>query len=329
MPKAFPGDHGTAAGYSIKFAVPTISIGLILALPIPATGAQNKTLQPCTLQPGPTRAVTRILDSETVLLDDGRQVRLIGALAPRIPNHRDSTRPWPPERAAIAALEALVRGQSVELAFSGRRSDRYGRLLAHLFLKRGGERIWVQGKLLRSGHARAYGLPGSLACMAELVAHESIAREASTGLWSNAAYAMRPAKRTRELMRLRNTFQIVEGRVVNVATTRGWTYVNFDRDWRSDFTAGVSAKLLREKPDWVKSLASLEGKEVQVRGWIEYRNGPFINVLDPSQITTIDKERRNPPEKPGVPTISSGGRDIPRDPKQKRPAQKTPGAINL
>ncbi len=69
------------------------------------------------------------------------------------------------ERAAIAALDDLVRGQSVELAFSGRRSDRYGRLLAHVFLRRGGERVWVQGELLSSGHARAYGLPGSLACM--------------------------------------------------------------------------------------------------------------------------------------------------------------------
>ena len=39
--------------------------------------------QPCTLSPGPTATVARILDGETLQLDDGQQVRLIGALAPR------------------------------------------------------------------------------------------------------------------------------------------------------------------------------------------------------------------------------------------------------
>ncbi len=87
--------------------------------------------------------------------------------------------------------------------------------------------------------------------------------------------------------------------------------------------------MLRAKPDWAKALAALEGKEVQVRGWIEYRNGPFIDVLDPGQITAIEKERRRPPEKPGAPRISSDRRDITPDPKQKRPAQKTPGAVDL
>jgi endonuclease YncB( thermonuclease family) len=327
--KAFPGDHGAGIDNSIKFAAPIISIGLMFAFPIPELFAQDRTQPPCTLQAGPTRAVTRVLDSETLLLDDGREVRLVGALAPRSPNHRADTRPWPPERAAIAALDDLVRGQSVKLAFSGRRSDRYGRLLAHVFLKRGGKRVWVQGELLSSGHARAYGLPGSLACMPELLAREGIARVANAGLWSNAAYAMRPAKRTRALMQLRNTYQIVEGRVVSVVATKGRTYINFDRDWRSDFTAGISAKLLRAKPDWAKALAALEGKEVQVRGWIEYRNGPFIDILDPGQITAIEKERRRPPEKPGAPRISSDRRDITPDPKQKRPAQKTPGAVDL
>jgi len=33
----------------------------------------------CTLQGGPTRSVVRVIDSETVLLDDQQEVRLIGA----------------------------------------------------------------------------------------------------------------------------------------------------------------------------------------------------------------------------------------------------------
>jgi endonuclease YncB( thermonuclease family) len=155
--------------------------------------------QSCTLQGGPTRSVIRVIDAETVLLDDNQEVRLVGALAPRSPDLSPSAQPWRPEEEATAALRALVLGRSVSLATSGREADRYGRKLAHLFIERDGERVWVQGELLTGGHARVYGLPGSYACMRELLAHERVARDAVTGLWANAAYAVRASKRTREL----------------------------------------------------------------------------------------------------------------------------------
>jgi hypothetical protein len=100
------------------------------------------------LEAGPTRSVVRVIDAETVLLDDNEEVRLIGALTPRSPDLKPDAAPWPPEEAAAAALRDLVVGHSVELASSGRIQDRYGHLLAHLFLQENGERVWVQGRLL-------------------------------------------------------------------------------------------------------------------------------------------------------------------------------------
>src|SRR4051794_36611652 len=56
------------------------------------------TLEPaCTLQAGPLRSVVRVLDAETVLLDDNEEVRLIGALAPRSPDANPGAQAWPPE----------------------------------------------------------------------------------------------------------------------------------------------------------------------------------------------------------------------------------------
>lgn len=275
------------------------------------------------------RAVVRVLDAETVLLDDNQKVRLIGALAPRAPDMSIDARSWPPERSAAAALRDLVLGRSVELAYSGRRFDRYGRRLAHLFLTLNGERIWVQGYLLSHGHARAYGLPGSFACMRELLAHERVARKMSKGLWANAAYASRSATHVRALMRRRNTYQIVEGRVLHVATTRSRTYLNFGKDWRSDFTAGISARLLRRNPAWAKTFAALEGQRVEVRGWIEYRNGPFIAVDDISQIASLKKRSPAPPSTPGGPAMSSERRDVPQRQEEKRPVRQGPGALDL
>ena len=77
----------------------------------------------CTLQAGPTRSVVRVIDSETVLLDDHQEVRLIGALAPRSPDFSPSAEPWPPEEAAIAALKSLVQGRSVSIAASAHAID--------------------------------------------------------------------------------------------------------------------------------------------------------------------------------------------------------------
>jgi endonuclease YncB( thermonuclease family) len=299
---------------------------LLLLLALPST-AEEPHEAPCELKAGPTRAVVRVIDAETVQLDDASEVRLIGALAPRSPDMSPGAPAWPPEERAEAALRELVLGGSVELAFAEDRRDRYGRLLAHLFLNRDGERVWVQGELLSGGHARAYGLPGSFACMRELLAHERVAREAGAGLWANAAYATRRAFRTRDLLRQRNTYQIVSGRVADVASTKSSTYLNFGKDWRTDFTAGIAAKSVAANPEWAKMLQGLKGQRVEVRGWIEYRNGPFIEVEDASQIAVIDNEGRPSASIPGGPTMSSE-RSTPSE-KQMRPVRKGPGAVDL
>ena len=296
--------------------------------------AQEKAGEPpsCTLEAGPTHSVMRVIDAETVLLDDHQEVRLVGALAPRSPDLSPSAQPWLAEEEAAAALRALVLGRSVSLATSGRATDRYGRKLAHLFVERDGERMWVQGELLTSGHARVYGLPGSYACMRELLAHERVARDDGTGLWGNAAYAVRAAPQARELMRRRNSYEIVAGAVAEVAVTKARTYINFGADWRNDFTAGIDARVLRTNPDWAKTLAALEGKRVEVRGWIQYRNGPYIDIEDPSQITAADEvlPGRSPPPAGAMTSSDRDEHDAQQAPeKEKRPAPKAPGALDL
>jgi micrococcal nuclease len=310
-------------------------VALSVAMVLLAAGAHGARAAPprdtaaaCTLAAGPTRSVVRVIDAETVLLDDHQEVRLVGTLAPRSPDLRPDAAPWPPEEAAIDALRALVFGRSVSLATAGRARDRYGRTLAHLFTDRDGERLWVQGELLVSGNARVYGLPGSYACMPELMAHERVAREARAGLWANAAYAVRSARATRELLRRRNSYEIVAGTVLKVATTKARTYINFGRDWRRDFTAGIEPRVLRANPEWAKTLAGLEGKRVEVRGFIQYRNGPYIDIEDPSQIMPAGEvlPGRSPPS--GGPLTSSDRNEQAAPEKEERPAA-TPGALDL
>ncbi len=93
-------------------------------------------------------------------LDDGKEVRLLGILAPRASDAGASPGTWPPESAQGRALADLVQGQSVSLAFAGRRADRYDRVLAHVFTTTNGVPVWVQGQLVEQGHARADPRPG-------------------------------------------------------------------------------------------------------------------------------------------------------------------------
>lgn len=240
--------------------------------------AEMETLCPG-LQSGPIRTVTRILDAETVVLDDGTELRLIGALGPRAIDADAEAGAWPAESAATEALRALVLGKSIALGFAGGRSDRYGRIQAQALLLAGEERRWVQRELIESGFARAYALAGSRTCGKELLAAEQTAREAGRGLWAEAAYQVRPAHKPAELLRYRATFQVVEGRIVRVSQTRGTVYLNFDRNWRQ----GFSVSLRRDDSALLDAYASnprgLEGRTVRVRGWIAQRGrAPVIDL---------------------------------------------------
>lgn len=300
----------------------------------------------CTLESGGFRTVARIIDAETLALDDGREVRLIGALAPRASDAGAAPSAWPLETEAIRTLTKLVLGRTVKLAFGKRRADRYGRHLAHVFIGQGATEKWVQGELLASGAARAYGLPGSFDCMSELLAHERIARDQRRGLWSTALYGRKPARFTGLLMSRRSRFEIVEGPVAIVSPTKSATYLNFGSDWKTDFTIRIGKDVLSAHPELTQTLSAMTGKRVAVRGWIERRNGPMIDLTDPSQLEVIDADAGSPevsqrklpapaesastpPDALGKPPIDEDD-DTPNT--QERPAGPSmdqPGAVNL
>lgn len=241
----------------------------------------------CELEIGPARAVVEVLDGETLVLDDKSEVRLIGALAPRALDGAADEGAWPLAQAAKAELGRLALGKSVELGIAGRRTDRYRRSLAQVFVQDAEKRVWVQGELLRQGHARAYGLPGSAACLDDLVAAEKQAREAGLGLWRHASYQIRPADRHWDLLRFRSTYQLVEGTVLEAADVRGRIYLNFGENWREDFTIAVQPSSRRAFAEAGMDLLALKGRRVRTRGWIERRGGPLIEIHHPGQLEIL------------------------------------------
>lgn len=83
-------------------------------------------------------------------------------------------------------------------------------------------------------------------------------------------------------------------------------------------------------------LQRLEGRRVRVRGWIERRNGPYVELFHPLQIEDIDGETLPPssgsPRGAPAPVDEAppSARSPPAAPSnEKRPEHEAPGAIDL
>ena len=257
--------------------------------PPPAVAADSPGLAAACagLSRGPARTVVRIIDGETAGLDDGSELRLTGTLAPRAIDVGAEAGAWPWEGKARDALQALVLGKSVVLGFGDERIDRYGRLLAQAYLIEGDQQRWVQGHLLAQGLARATTVAGNRACANELLAAEQTARVMRRGLWAEAAYQVRQAGRPAELLAYRTTFQIVEGRIARVAVVRGIIHLNFDRNWRQAFSASLRNADRGLIGVFAGDPKALEGRRVRVRGWIEGRIRPAIDLSSGGEIEVI------------------------------------------
>lgn len=254
---------------------------ILLLVPLPV-------LAMCALKPGEAGVVEAVLDGETFRLDSGLEVRLIGAGAPVRPADLSDHHPWPLAEAARSALRTAALGKPVRLFYGGRERDRNGRALAHVFADPGPARLWLQGELVRRGLARVYSFDDNRACIPDLLGREDRARSAGRGLWNDRTYTVRKALDVTRLTDDRGSFQIIEGRVHSVARVRGRTYLNFEANWRRDFTASLSASADRRLMKSGLNADRLQDKRIRVRGWIEQRNGPLVAITHREQIEILD-----------------------------------------
>ncbi|ANK80682.1 MAG: nuclease (SNase) [Rhizobiales bacterium NRL2] len=249
-----------------------LMIGLLAALPALAG-------DPGDLPGRVGGAVTEVVDGDTLFLDDGTEVRLVGIQAPKLPLGRAGFRKWPLADEARATLESLVAGRRFDLHFGGRRLDRHGRSLAHLVTADG---FWLQGEMLRLGMARVYSFPDNRSVVAEMLALEQVARQGRYGIWSHPFYAVRAPE---ELDGDIGTFQIVKGMIADAARVRGTLYLNFGADWREDFTVAINRSAGRLFPDTTPAI--WRDRTIRVRGWVRSRNGPMIEASHPEQIEIV------------------------------------------
>jgi len=146
----------------------------------PAASVETKVKSSSTVQSLPSKGpfrVTRVLDGDTIALDNGETVRLIGVDAPEIHHSEIPVQRFGEEAAEF--LRRFAEGFECTLEYEpDNLRDQYGRLLAYVFV----EGRLANAEIVRQGYAYVY-TRFPFQRRAEFIALEREARERQCGLW--------------------------------------------------------------------------------------------------------------------------------------------------
>jgi endonuclease YncB( thermonuclease family) len=229
----------------------------------------------CSFEPQGEGRVAAILDARSFRLEDGREIRLAG-VEPAMPGQAKPSQ---------IALSAILAGREVTLRGEDDAPDRYGRQTAFVFLA--DSETSVQSELLRQGQAVVSSDVTNKDCVSLLMAAEAEARQAKRGAWAGAA-AIKNAESSDDILAGIGRFALVEGRVLSVRQTGATTYLNFGRNWTRDFAVTISRRAMPGVESAGLAVKSLEKRRIRVRGWVDARGGPRIEVLRAGQIELLD-----------------------------------------
>jgi len=157
--------------------------------------------------------VTKVIDGDTLRLESGERVRLIGIDTPEIHDsqklYRDSRRSKQDTgtikamgQKAYAFTRRLAENKRVRLEFDVEKKDRYGRLLAYVYIDLGligdlkpveglyytndhGTSIFVNASIVASGYADLMTYPPNVKYVDLFLKLYRQARDNNRGLWKN------------------------------------------------------------------------------------------------------------------------------------------------
>jgi micrococcal nuclease len=223
----------------------------------------------------PRAHVARVEKNGALILDNRQIVLLEGIRLPGV------DRPTLPVAAqAVATLQMLAMRESLILTSTPPRNDRYGRVRVQAF-----GTTWLQTELLKHGLARVSIMPDRQECSPDFYEAEIEAREARRGLWALPEFAVKQAG---SFSAPAGSFQLVQGRVVNVASHDGRTFLDFSDNYRKGFSAIIAPEDRKAFRNAEPALEDLIGREVRLRGIMEEFNGRWEMALsNPRQIEVL------------------------------------------
>lgn len=176
-----------------------------------------------------------------------------------------------------AAILAAFEGEAI--AVSAGAGDRWGRRAARILLAQDGTDLAVL--LLREGLALVDAGEAGALCRPALLAEEAQARRKGEGVWASI---LLPAGDPAALAARAGGFAVVEGVVLSVGERARRTYLNFGPDFRRDFAVSIPRRNWEEMKRAGLSAAALRGRRIRVRGLVEMRRAPAMEITSAEMI---------------------------------------------
>lgn len=221
------------------------------------------------------RVVRTVFDGDTLLLDDRRRVRLLGINAPEVESSRKSGESGGAE--ARLWLKNAVEGKKIRLEGDVDPTDRYQRILAHVFTEEG---THINQALVRLGLAAVNIYPPNLKYAGPLLDAQQLAESERLGIWGDPAYTPKPIA-TLTGSREKGWRRLL-GRPLELKASRKY--------YRLIYSAWVEVKIPRENLNLFPDLTSYLGCDTEIRGWpLRRKNQYSILVRHPSALRWVVK----------------------------------------
>ena len=260
--------------------------GLAAAAPGHAAAASDADAAPaagsCDLGGGDPVRVAAVTDDLELDLADGRRIRLSGV----DPARATALRPGL-ARDARAALDALVRDRDVAVEPLVSTPDRWNRTAGVVaVLEADGTRVSLNEGLVEAGWARARPQAEAHRCFGRLLALEARARAERRGLWADPFYAPADPDDRGALSERRGGMVLVEG-TLRLRSDRARSYLSLGR-LGSPFVATLSRRAAKALSKAGLDVGDYVGTRVRLRGVLDDRFGPKIDLRDPDQFESLE-----------------------------------------
>jgi len=183
-------------------------------------------------------------------------------------------------------LAAIIAGKDLILLSPQRQKDfpvnRMGHTLIHAVTN---DDVWIEGTMLANGIARLKGDTETIPDFRLMLGQEKNAQNQKKGLWAYPRYQVINANNFEDIS---EGYHIAEGKIESVSLVKNNIYLNFGKNWKTDFSAGLPSSLRKDFAKKGLNPMNWAHKIVRLRGYVRDYNGPFVDIDSTYQIEILD-----------------------------------------